>query len=198
MKINKKNKIQRNFKESEKTQIVLTHTSRNFQDYLTSLNHRYNGNYLKLPHYIIEKGGTIHQILEDQEVSAFFRDNKINTKVIVVSLENYGWMRKNPLSNEYSSWIGDSISEVKDKKWRNHNFWDIYTDKQIGSLTEVLRYLFSKHKIDPNFVGHNVKIEGVEQFKGVTCLSNYEKKSTKLNPSFDFIKLKKQFENEPI
>jgi hypothetical protein len=29
-------------------------------------------------------------------------------------------------------------------------------------------------------------------------LSNYEKRSTKLNPSFDFINFKKQFENEPI
>jgi len=198
MKINKRNKIKRNFQESEKIQIVLTDTSRNFQDYLSSLNTRFNGNYLRLPHYIIEKGGMIHQILEDKEVSAFFADNKINSKVIVISLENYGWMRKNPLSNEYSNWIGDSVSEVKERKWRNHHFWDIYTEKQVKSLTEVIRYLLNKHKIDPNFVGHNVKIEGVEQFKGVTSLSNYEKKSTKLNPSFDFIKMKKQFENESI
>jgi N-acetyl-anhydromuramyl-L-alanine amidase AmpD len=198
MKINKRNKIKRNFQESEKIQIVLTDTSRNFQDYLTSLNTRFNGNYLRLPHYIIEKGGMIHQILEDNEVSAFFANNKINNKVIVISLENYGWVRKNPLSNEYSNWIGDSVSTVKERKWRNHHFWDIYTEKQVKSLTEVLRYLFNKHKIDPNFVGHNVKIDGVEQFKGVTSLSNYEKKSTKLNPSFDFIKMKKQFENESI
>lgn len=198
MKINKKNIISRNFLEGEKTQIVLTHTSRNFTDYLASLNNRYDGRYLRLPHYIIEKDGLVHQIVEDKKISAFFRDNKINSKVIIISLENYGWVRKNPLSNQYSNWVGDSVSNMKEKKWRNHNFWDIYTDKQFSSLTELLRYLFKNHKIDSNFVGHNVKIDGVENFKGVTSLSNYEKKSTKLNPSFDFINLKKQFENEPI
>jgi len=198
MKINKKNIIVRNFSESEKTQVILTHTSRNFKDYLQSLNSRYNGNYLKLPHYVIEKGGQVHQIVEDKKVSVFFRNNKINSKVIVVSLENYGWVRKNPLSSQYSNWIGDSVSKVQEKKWRNHNFWDNYTEKQIQSLTDLLRYLFDKHKIESNFVGHNVKIDGVENFKGVTSLSNYEKRSTKLNPSFDFINFKKQFENEPI
>ena len=41
----------------KKKQIILTHTSRNLDDYISSLKYRYNGDNKKLPHFIIDREG---------------------------------------------------------------------------------------------------------------------------------------------
>jgi hypothetical protein len=43
----------------QKTLIILCHTSRIGEDYLTSLDFRNNGKYDRLPNYVILKNGTI-------------------------------------------------------------------------------------------------------------------------------------------
>ena len=52
-----------NFKNSgeneNKTQIILTHTSRDINQYLMSLKYRFNSKYDKIPNYIIDKEGKI-------------------------------------------------------------------------------------------------------------------------------------------
>ena len=42
-----------------KKQIVLSHTSRNVVDYMSSLKYRYNGDNKKLPHFVIDREGKI-------------------------------------------------------------------------------------------------------------------------------------------
>ena len=51
-------------KNKRKKQIVLTHTSRNVSDYISSLKNRYNGKYDKTPHFIIQKDGRVFQMID--------------------------------------------------------------------------------------------------------------------------------------
>ena len=51
--------------QKKKNKIVLMHTSREVGSYLTSLKYRYNGNYDKIPNYIITKEGKILKLLND-------------------------------------------------------------------------------------------------------------------------------------
>ena len=44
--------------------------------------------------------------------------------------------------------------------------------------------------INKDFVGHNVKVGGVEKFEGVVCRSNYSEFFTDLSPAFNFEKIK--------
>ena len=49
-------------KQKKKSQIILTHTSRNVENYLASLRYRYNGKFDKIPNYVITKKGQVLQI----------------------------------------------------------------------------------------------------------------------------------------
>jgi len=53
----------KNFKSlsenNDKKQIILTHTSRYINDYLQSLKYRHNGDYTKIPNYVIGRDGKV-------------------------------------------------------------------------------------------------------------------------------------------
>jgi len=184
-------------KNNKKKQIILVHTSRNANDYLLSLQHRFNGKYKKIPHYLINREGVILQLLSNKEVSNFFGDNSIDKNVIIISLENMGWLEKEPLFNHYVNWIGDIYKDkVYDKKWRDYFFWQPYTDEQMESLVYLCKRLFKEMSIKNAIVGHNTKINGIEKFEGVVSRSNYDSEVTDLNPSFDFELFIKKIEDE--
>ena len=173
-------------KHKKKHQIILTHTSRNLRDYLSSLKFRYNGKFNKIPHYIIDREGNINQLLSNTDYSKFFSDDNQNKNSIVISLENYGWLEKEPLNNQYVNWIGDIYKgEVYEKKWRDYFFWHPYTEVQVKSTALLCMNLFEEVSIKKNFVGHNTKINGIEKFEGVTTRSNYDSELTDVNPSFN-------------
>ena len=50
-------KLSNNFvgTNQNKTQIILTHTSRDVEEYLTSLKYRMNGKFPRIPHYVVSK-----------------------------------------------------------------------------------------------------------------------------------------------
>ena len=114
---------------SNKTKIFLTHTSRNVEEYLTSLKYRHFGKYNKIPNYIITKDGYILQTLDDEKYSEYIGVKSFDKESIVISLENLGWLEKEPLKNHHINWIGSIYSEkVFEKKWREKFFWDPYTE----------------------------------------------------------------------
>ena len=134
---------------SDKTQIILVHTSRKIEEYLTSLKYRHNGNYNKIPHYVISREGRIVQLLDDQDYSEFFNDPTYDNRSIVISLENLGWLEKEPLKNHYINWIGNIYKEkIVDKKWRDYFFWQPYTEIQMDSLVELCKDLSKKMSIN--------------------------------------------------
>jgi N-acetyl-anhydromuramyl-L-alanine amidase AmpD len=183
-------------KHKKKTQIILCHTSREVGEYLSSLKFRYNSKYDKIPNYIITREGGIIKLLPDQGYSNFFSDENINMNSVVVSLENLGWLEKKPLTNDYINWNGSIYNkEVFEKKWRDYFFWQPYTINQFDVTLNLCLSLLDELKIKRNFIGHNTKVDGIENFSGVTTRSNYDRTKTDLNPSFDFENFLKKIEN---
>jgi N-acetyl-anhydromuramyl-L-alanine amidase AmpD len=184
-------------RHKSKKQIILCHTSRDVEEYLTSLKFRYNGKYDKIPHFIITRDGRVIQLLPLDGFSNYFEFSLLNKNSIVVCLENLGWLEKKPLTNYHINWKGSIyMEEPYEKKWRDYFFWQPYTEKQMESTLRLCESLCEELKISKKCSGHNTKIEGIENFEGVVSKSNYDSRFTDLNPSFDFDKLKKQLEYE--
>jgi N-acetyl-anhydromuramyl-L-alanine amidase AmpD len=190
--------IENNFKNgNKKTQIVLTHTSRNLFDFMTAIKLRFGGKPIKLPHYLIGKDGKILQILDDDKNGKYLNTDKVNNKSIVICLENLGWLEKQPLKKYHINWIGTIYREkVFDRKWRNYFFWDPYTEIQLEKTAELCKELSKKHGILTQFIGHNTKIKGVESYMGIITRSNFDEFATDISPAFDFEKFIKLLENE--
>ena len=191
----------RNFKSvgkyKKKTQIILCHTSREVEEYLASLNFRYNSKYDKIPNYVITREGKVLQLLSDQGYGNFFDDHITNKLSIFVMLENLGWLEKKPLTNHYINWKGSIYNEqVYEKKWRDFYFWQPYTPQQIKMSAELCKHLTETLQIEKTCVGHNTKVDGIENFEGICSRSNYDSNYTDLNPSFNFETFIKFLENE--
>jgi N-acetyl-anhydromuramyl-L-alanine amidase AmpD len=184
-------------KQTKKTQIILTHTSRNINDYLQSLKFRFNGDFKRIPNYIITQEGKILQLLGNTEYSEYFKDLNVNRNSIIVSLENLGWLQKEPLTDHYINWIGDIYKgRVFEKKWRDYFFWQPYTEKQIENTGFLCKELFIQMKINPQITGNNTKINGVEKYKGLVSRSNFDVDFTDVSPAFNFDELLKYIEND--
>lgn len=180
-----------------KSQIIVSHTSREAKEYLVSLQFRYNNKYDKIPNYLIDREGNVTCLLDSDAYSNYFGNSDIDFKSVNIVLENLGWLEKIPLTNRYINWKGDIyIGDVYEKKWRDYIYWHPYTDEQILSLFEVTKTLLNKYSIPDNIVDTNVKIFGVENINGVVSRSNYNQINTDVNPSFDFKKFAKLFKNE--
>jgi N-acetyl-anhydromuramyl-L-alanine amidase AmpD len=184
-------------KYKQKTQIILCHTSREVEEYLASLNFRYNAKYDKIPNYVITREGKIIQLLSDQGYGNFFDDHITNKLSIFVMLENLGWLEKKPLTNHYINWKGSIYNEqVYEKKWRDFYFWQPYTPQQIKMSAELCKHLTETLQIEKTCIGHNTKVDGIENFEGICSRSNYDSNYTDLNPSFNFETFIKFLENE--
>ena len=190
-------KFKTKYKNKNKKQIILCNTFRDVSNYLMSLKYRNNGEFQKIPNYIIGKDGRVLQLIPDYSYSEFFGKNEINKDSIIICLENNGWLNKSILNPNYHNWIGEEIGkEVFFKKWRNKLYWDKYTPEQLDSLTTLCHKILKKFKIEKNFIGHNTKVDGIKIFNGIVCRSNYDNQYTDLSPAFEFELFKKNIENE--
>lgn len=180
----------------KKDLIILTHTSRVGKDYLVSLNFRNNGKYDRLPNYVILKDGSVVETLSPNKSSNFLDDKKLGNKSIIICLENLGWVNKNLLSTTYSNWLGNKVTEVYERKWRNKYFWDKYSEEQLVSLIELCNKLCEEYNIPKKFTGHNTKLNGVEKFNGIINRSNLSEDYTDLSPAFNFVYLLENFNDE--
>jgi len=182
-------------KNKRKKQIVLCHSSRNVRDYIISLRSRYNGNNPYIPNYVIDREGNIFNLIPANTYSKFIDEEAFNKNVITISLENLGWLRKNPLSGAYVNWISNIYNEgIFERKWRGHFFWQPYTKKQINSMGTLISELCDEFSIPKTLIGHNVKVDGIEKYEGIVSKSNYDSTYTDLSPAFDFEELKKILE----
>jgi len=136
-------------------------------------------------------------LLNNIEYSNIFDYPNINRNGIIISLENLGWLNKEPLKDYYINWIGDIYKgKVYEKKWRDYFFWEPYTEIQTEKTIELCKKIFSEMSIKPQFIGHNTKINGIEKYEGVVSRSNYDIMYTDINPSFNFEYFLKKLENE--
>jgi len=184
-------------KNKKKNKIILCHTSREVEEYLTSLKFRYYGSYNKIPHYVITKGGKILQLLPEDTFTNFLPKETLNKSSIIISLENLGWLEKKPLTNDYINWKGSIYNQqVYEKKWRDFFFWEPYTESQLQAAAGLCSQLTESFQIEKKCIGHNTKVEGIQNFEGIFSKSNLDSKYTDLNPSFDFTSFIKYIENE--
>ncbi len=188
---NKSKKLFYHNNKESKTQIILCHTSRPISYYKNSLKYRLDGEYTKIPNYIIGKKGTVIKNFEDCYHSDFMGNEDIDKQSIIICLENLGWLKLNQLNNKYVNWIGDIYKgEVYQKRWRDHSFWSNYPDEQLRSCAELIVTVCQELGIPINLVGHNVKLDKALNFEGILTRSNYNEYWTDLSPSFNFEKLK--------
>jgi hypothetical protein len=174
-------------KQKKKQQIILQHTSRNIEEYLLGLKYRFNGRYKKIPNYIVSRDGKVLQLLNNESYGKTFSEENINRNSIVISLENLGWLEKEPLNNQYVNWIGDIYKgDVYEKKWRDYFFWQPYTETQIEYTAKLCKKISEKTGIPVEVVEHNTRINGVEKFRGITSKSNFDSVFTDLSPAFNF------------
>jgi N-acetyl-anhydromuramyl-L-alanine amidase AmpD len=184
-------------KQKKKKQIILCHTSREVEEYLTSLKFRYNGKFDRIPNYVITKDGKILQLLSDISYTNYFNNENINRNSIIICLENLGWLEKKPLTNSYINWKGSIYNEqVYEKKWRDYFFWEPYTTSQIESTADLCNQLNETLRIDNRCIGHNTKVVGIENFEGIVTKSNFDSDFTDLSPSFNFETFRKLLKNE--
>lgn len=184
-------------KQKKKNQIILTHTSRNVENYLASLRYRYNKKFDRIPNYVITKKGVILQLLQDIGYTNYLYEINSNRGGIIISLENLGWLEKEPLENHYVNWIGDIYKgKAFERKWRDYFFWDIYTEEQINSLAFLCKSITKEKRMSRDLIGHNTKVKNVEIFEGIVTRSNFDSNFTDLSPAFDFDKFRKKLENE--
>ena len=180
-----------------KTQIVLCHTSRPLTYFTNSLKYRLDGEYTKIPTYNISKTGRVIENFDPDYHSDFFGVEEVDKSSIIICLENLGWLKYNTLNNKYINWIGDIYKgEVYQKRWRDKTFWSHYPDKQLRTCAKLIVKICSDYNIPLEMIGHNVKIDGVISFSGITARSNYNEYWTDLSPSFDFKKLKTYINEE--
>lgn len=184
-------------KQKRKKQIILCHTSREVEEYLTSLSFRYHTHYDKIPNYVVTKNGKVLQLMNDSCYSNIMHDTNINRNSIIVMLENLGWLEKKPLTDYHVNWIGNIYKQgTFEKKWRDYFIWQPYTTSQTETTAKLCNYLLEENSIEKNFIGHNTKIDGAERYEGVICRSNFDSMYTDLSPAFDYGYLQKKIENE--
>ena len=174
-------------KNTNKKQIILTHSSRNAEEYLTGLKYRGNGKYDKIPHFFIDKEGKILQLLSEDDTSKIYNNKIIDKNSITICLENLGWVEKEPLKNGYINWIGSIYKQrALQRRWRDYYLWEPYSEIQLDMVAELCNKLFEDMPIERKFVGHNTKINGIEKSGGIYNRSNIHEEYTDLSPAFDF------------
>lgn len=174
-------------KKFKKTQIVIGNTYRSGMLHYGSWVNRWNGSYKKTSTFTIDKDGVIFNHFNPEYYSDFIgvEQDKSN---ISISLVNEGWLRKDSLNNKFIDWLGNiftgTTDDILEKKWRNQTFWVKYTDKQVDSTKNLLKYLTEKYNIRDKSIGSNVFSESVDIYQGITYRSNYSQEFTDVNPHF--------------
>ena len=174
-------------RKTKKSQIFLCDTQRRVDDYLMKLRYRNNEKYEDIPHYIVTKAGKVIKIFDTNYSSKTFGNPTIDRGMVKIALENLGWLNKNTITGVLHNWIGDPYrSEPYVKKWRNHYFWDPYSDDQLKSVVQLSDDICKDHNIPYQTVPGQGYISKVRKFTGIVCKSNFLNIYTDINPSFNF------------
>lgn len=174
-------------KKSKKTQIFLFDTERRVDDYINKLKYRCNGNYDDIPHFIVCKLGIVYKVFNPDYSSNTFNNPDLDKKMIKIAVENLGWLNKNTITGVMNNWIDDPYrAEAHIKSWRNHFYWDKYTEPQLEALAELCSDLCDNYNIFKQTVPSHGYFENAHKFKGIVCKSNFSNIYTDINPSFNF------------
>lgn len=181
--------------KTKKKQIVLINSLSTLEEHLIKIKTRYNGKYTNIPCFFVSKDGQIYQHFNSNYYSSLMNEQRVEKQVIIIALENVGWLYKDTLNGNFVTWKGSVYDgEVSEIPWRNKKYWAKYTDQQYSELVELINYLCIEHNITKEFVGNNVIIEKPNNYRGILNRSNYSKNYYDLSPAMDFKKLKELIE----
>jgi N-acetyl-anhydromuramyl-L-alanine amidase AmpD len=170
-------------RKSKKTQIVLCDTLRPTKYYLQYLRNRGKD---KPPHFIVSKNGEVNSLYPAEYYSNYFE----NKNAIVIALENLGWLQKCTISPIYLNWIGDVFrGQPHVSIWKDHFFWDPYTNQQINSLGNLINELCEKYSIEKKIYSDCIATIITPTIPGVISRSKYDVFYMDINPSFKWEEL---------
>lgn len=184
--------------ETNKTKIILGHTNNHDMKHFIGWQKRLNGKYKKTAQYTISSNGSVYEHFNPKYSSKYFKYHDLNSKSIIVLLENDGYLTKESGTEGFITWLSDIYKEENDvfeKKWRNLIYWSPYSQEQLDSAIKLIHKLCEDFNIPKVTVNHNTKINELGDFSGVLYKANLEKFYTDLNPSWDFEVFKSKLEN---
>ena len=184
-----------NKSETKKTKIILGHTYNNNMKHFIGWKHRNYGKYKKTAAFTISKEGVIYQHFDPKYTSNYFKNSDLNSKSILILLENEGYLVKD--NDKYFNWVGEEYTNknnIFEKKWRGFSFWPKYTDEQLNSAIKLVKKLCNDFNIPLKSINHNTKVEYLGVFNGVFYKSNLAKHYKDLSPCWDFEIFKRKVE----
>ena len=135
--------------------------------------------------------------MDNDEYGKYNGNDKVDMNSIVISLENLGWLEKEPLKNSHINWIGDIYNQkVFERKWRDYFFWQPYVEEQLKLTAKLCVEITKEMSIPLKSVEHNTKINGVEKVEGIVTRSNFDSDFTDVSPAFNFEYFIKQLYDE--
>lgn len=183
-----------------KKQIIIGNTFNTDMRHVLGWKTRFNGNYKKTAHFTVSESGMIYCHFDPEFQSSFFNDRYLDSKSIIILIENIGWVERDE-KNRFITMYGDIYKNTENviaKRWRDHEFWVKYNDKQVESVLELLNYLADEFYIPKTVFGHNTKIDDLSDYQGILYKSNLEKYFSDLTPAWDFKKFKEKLEKKYI
>lgn len=184
--------------ETLKERIIIGNTYSTDMKHVIGWNNRWFGRYLKTAMFTIGFDGTIYQHFPIENYSNFVDDAYTNKTSISILLENEGWLKKDLFNeNLFVNYIGDIYKReqpIIKQKWKTHEYWSPYTEKQFESTIKLVKFLCKKCEIEPNVMSHNTFMKDIEYFGGVIYKSNFKQCFNDVNPGWDFKGFKNKVE----
>jgi uncharacterized UPF0160 family protein len=181
--------------ECIKKQIVIGNTFNNNMKHFIGWKHRYNGHYKKTAAFTINAAGVVYKHFDPVFQSKYFGKIELDTKSIIVLIENDGWLTRKNDTDEFYTWKGDIYNgRVVGKTWRGNHTWANYTDEQFNSCVKLVSELCEEFFIPNIAMSHNTKVDDLTDFKGVIYKSNIEKYYMDVTPAWDFENFKNKIE----
>ena len=189
------------FSESHnKKYIVIGNTFNSGMNHFIGWKLRSNGSYKKVANYTIDVDGSIYEHFDPSKYSTFLPNSTHNKEIISILLSNKGWFDYDFTKKRYINCLGITYSgnSLMEKRWRNHTYWDVYSEEQINSLSILVKELIYKFNIPNQILSHNTYVKDIHKYEGISYRSNWIKDSSDLSPSFNFEIFKNKIEDNDV
>lgn len=170
-------------------------------------------------HYIIDRNGVIYQLFDDpywgyhlglkqshfQKAGISYRN--LDMQSIGIELDSWGPLKKAPDGKFYPvKWENGKYAADTKKaaviypyeycsgsSYKGHQYYERYTDKQIYSLKELLRYLCAKHTIPPNYTNDiwSVYPKALKGEPGIFSHTSYRADKSDAHPQVELVNMLK-------
>jgi hypothetical protein len=183
--------------ECIKKQIVIGNTNNKDMKHVIGWGKRYNGQYKKTAAFTIDASGVVYQHFDPKFQSKYFGKLELDTKSIIILLENEGCLTIKNDNSLFYNWKGDIYNgSFEYKLWRGNNMWAHYSDKQFETCVELVNKLCEDFFIPKETTSHNTKIDDLTDLHCVIYKSNIERYYNDLSPAWDFVRFKHELENK--